>query len=172
EYRRGQQRPGTMLSPATGLVDAVRPDSEAARRFSVMVDGLLSDAPRFQLYRDEINQAFADWRDSGVALNPLIDRAPALEEVRPLAKDLSDIGVLGLEAISYLKLDTAPTSEWRDLKLVRLDDAAKPKAALEIMVIPSVRKLIIAAAELPQLKSMTPGDWNKRVATLANPPKK
>jgi hexosaminidase len=172
EYRRYQQRPQTMLSPLTGLVDTTPPDSESARRFGLMVEGLLSDAPRFQLYREEINQAFANWRDSGVALSPLIDRSPALEEVRPLAKDLSDIGITGLEAISYLKLGTAATSEWRDAKLARLDDAAKPKAALEIMIIPGIRKLVIAAAELPQLKSMTAGDWNKRVATMANPPKK
>jgi hypothetical protein len=31
--------------------------------------------------------------------------------------------------------------------LSKLDEAAKPKAALELVVIPSVRKLIIAAAE-------------------------
>src|SRR5205823_2171338 len=48
EYRRYEVRPQTMLSPLTGLVDASRPDSDEARRFAALVDGLLSDAPRFQ----------------------------------------------------------------------------------------------------------------------------
>ena len=43
-----------MLSPLTGLVDAARPDSEAARQFAEMVDGFLADAPRLRLYRSEI----------------------------------------------------------------------------------------------------------------------
>jgi hexosaminidase len=172
EYRRYQLRPQTMLSPLTGLVDAVPPDSEAARRFNLMVDGLLSDAPRFQLYREELNKALADWHDSSLALEPIINRAPALEEARQLARNLSDIGDAGLEAISYLKLGTAPTPLWRDAQLAKLDEAAKPKAALEFVVIPGVRKLVIAATELPQLKSMATGDWNRRVTTLASPPKK
>jgi len=37
-------------------------------------------------------------------------------------------------------------------------------------VLISVRKLVIAAGELPQLRSMTPAEWNKRVTTLASPP--
>lgn len=169
EYHRGQQRPGTMLSPATGLVDAVRPDSDAARRFAMMVDGLLLDAPRFQLYRENIRATLTQWRDAGLALDPQIDRSPALGEARPLAKDLSEIGVAGLEAMSYLAAGTAPTPEWRDAKLARLDEAAKPKAALEFVTIRSVKELVIAAFELPQLKSTEPAEWKKRVTTLASP---
>ena len=172
QYRRYRMRPQTMLSPLTGLVDATSPDSPAAREFEFMVDGLLSDAPRFQLYREEINRALANWQDSSVALEPMINRAPAIEEARPLARNLSDVAIAGLEALSYLKLATTPTTEWREAQLAKLDEAAKPKAALEFVVIPSVRKLVIAAAEQPQLSSTPVADWNKRVNTLASPPKK
>ena len=147
EYRRYQMRPQTMLSPLTGLVDAARPDSEAARQFAAMVEGLLSDAPRFQLYRSDIRDSFKIWRDAGIALDPMIDRAPGLQEARPLAKNLADVSAAGLEAINYLSTGTAAPAQWRDLQLSKLDEAAKPKAALELVVVPSVRKLIIAAAE-------------------------
>jgi hexosaminidase len=169
EYRRGEMRPATMLSPLTGLVDAARPDSDAARRFAAKVDDLLSDAPRFQLFRESILMTLTEWRDAGLALDPVIDQSPALHEARPLARDLSEIGVAGLEAMSYLSTGVAPTSEWRDARLARLDEAAKPKAALEFAIIHSVRQLVIAAAELPQLKSTTPAEWKKRVTTLASP---
>ncbi len=172
EYRRYQMRPQTMLSPLTGAVDAATPDSDAARRFAGMVDVFLADAPRFLLYRAEITKMLGDWQASGVALEPLIDRSPALKEIKPLARNLSEIGNTGLEAISYLRLDSTPTAAWRETNLARLDEATKPHGALEFVVIPSLRKLVFAAAELPQLKSMTAAEWNKHVTTLASPPKK
>ena len=171
EYRRYQMRPQTMLSPLTGVVDAARPDSEAARRFASAVDGLLSDAPRFELYRQEISNTLTQWSDSSLALNPIIDRAPALEEVRPLAKDLGELGRSGREALAYLVSGTPPPTQWRETNLARIDEAAKPKAALEFVVITSLRKLVVAAAELPKLQSTTASEWQKNVNKLANPAK-
>ena len=99
----------------------------------------------------------------------MIDRSPALQEARPLVNDLSAIAVAGLEAISHLSAGDAPTTEWRDAQLAKLDEASKPKAALEFVVIISLRRLVIAAAELPQLRSTTPAEWKKRVTTMASP---
>jgi hexosaminidase len=171
EYRRYQMRPQTMLSPLTGAVDATTPDSEAARRFSWMVEQFLADAPRFQLYRAELAAALADWQTSGASLDPVIDRSPALKEIKPLAKNLSDLGETGMEALSYLKLGTPPPSEWRDASFAKLDEAAKPYGALEFVVIPSVRQLVIAAAELPQLRKMTQVEWREHIKKLATPGK-
>ena len=147
EYRRYDQRPQTMLSPLTGVVDATTPDSEAARRFAWMVDGFLADAPRFQLYRAEISQTLADWQTSGATLEPLIDRSPSLKEVKPLAMNLSVLGETGLEAMSYLKLGLASTPDWRTAAQLKMDEAAKPYGALEFVVVPSVRKLILATGK-------------------------
>jgi hexosaminidase len=170
EYRRYQMRPQTMLSPLTGLVDTARPDSAMARQFAANVDAFLSDAPRFSLYRPDLERMLVEWQTAGRALGPMIDRSPALQEARPLANNLSAIAEAGLEAMSYLSAGNSPTTEWRTAQLARLDEAAKPKAALEFVVITSVRKLVIAAAELPQLNSTTPAEWKKRVNTMASPP--
>jgi hexosaminidase len=172
EYRRYQMRPQTMLSPLTGLIDAARPDSETARQFVSNVDAFLSDAPRFALYRPNIIAALVEWRSAGLALGPLIDHSPALQEARPLAGNLSDIAEAGLEAMFQLAAGDAATTEWRDAQLAKLDDAAKPKAALEFVIIASVRELVIAAAELPQLKTSTPAEWQKRIKIQAMPAKK
>ena len=169
QYRRYQMRPQTMLSPLTGLVDAARPDSETARDFNSNVDAFLSDAPRFALYRSKLERALAEWQMASRTLGPMIDQSPALQEARPLANDLSAIAESGLEALSYLSSGNTPTTEWRQTQLAKLDEAAKPKAALEFVVLTSVRKLVIAAGELAQLRSMTPAEWNKRVTTLAGP---
>jgi hexosaminidase len=172
EYRRYQVRPQTMLSPLTGLVDAARPDSDEARRFAALVDGLLSDAPRFQADAQEIRETLDGWHRAGPELEALVDASPALDEARPLAADISRIGATGLEALSYLTKNVAPGDEWRAASLAALDEAAKPKAAVEFAVIQSVRQLVVAAAELPALKQTAPGEWKARVKTLAAPPAK
>ena len=171
EYRRYQQRPQTMLSPLTGLVDAARPDSAAARSFSRRVDLLLSDAPRFALHFSTLRDTLTAWRDAEPALEVLFDRSPALAEARPLARDLGSAGEIGLEALSYLSQGVAPSAEWRDSRLASLAEAAKPKAALEFPFLPALRELVVAAYERPQLGGSTPAEWRARVRELAGPPK-
>ena len=155
EYRRYQTRPQTMLSPLTGVVDATTPDSEAARNFAGMVKEFLGDVPRFQLYRAELSQTLSAWQTAGAALEPVSDRAPALKEIKPLSKNLSVLGGLGLESMSYLKLGMPPPKEWRDVSIAKLDEAAKPYGAVEFAVIQSVKQLIVATAELTQRKTVT-----------------
>jgi len=150
EYRRYQMRPQTMLSPLTGVVDAATPDAEGARKFAWMVKEFLDDAPRYQLYRAELTAMLAEWQAAGAALGPIIDRSPALKEIKPLTKGLSDLGEVGSEALSYLKLGAPPVREWREASVLKLDEAAKPYAALEFMVVPSVKQLVLAAADLGQ----------------------
>ena len=163
EYRRYQQRPQTMLSPLTGVVDATTPDSEAARKFTWMLEAFLADAPRFQLYRSELGQMLSDWQTSGATLEPIIDRSPSLKEVKPLAANLSVLGETGLEALSYLKQGVPPPQEWRTASLLKMDEATKPYGALEFVVIPSMRQLIVAAAEYQRLHTMSATEWNQHV---------
>jgi hexosaminidase len=171
EYRRYQQRPQTMLSPLTGLIDAARPDSDAARRFAAAVDGLLSDAPRFEARSQQVMNTLTQWRNAGPELEAMIDSSPALHEARPLARDLDELATTGLEALSYISRGIAPAPEWRNARLAALDQAAIPKGGLEFPALPSVRQLVIAASELHQLKQMTPAAWKALVKTLAAAPK-
>jgi hexosaminidase len=172
EYRRYDQRPQTMLSPLTGLVDAARPDSSSARGFTRRVNLLLSDAPRLALHFSTLRDTLTSWRDAGPVLETLIDRSPALAEARPLARDLSAAGAIGLEALSYLQQGVAPTDEWRDARLAALAEIEKPKAALEFPFIGALRELVHAAHEQPALRQTTPAEWRARVKALAAPPAK
>ena len=148
EYRRYEMRAQTMLSPLTGAVDAATPDSEVAREFTWMVKEFLNDGPRYQLYRPELSDLLADWQTSGASLGPVIDRSPALKEIKPLAENLSQLGATGLEAISYLKLGMPPPRSWRESSLAKVEEAAKPYGALEFVIVSGVRQLVNAAAEL------------------------
>ena len=90
----------------------------------------------------------AAWQTAGASLGPVIDRSPALKEVKPLAHTLSQLGATGLEAISYLKLGMPPPRDWREQSLAKVEEAAKPYGALEFVVIAGVKQLVNAAAEV------------------------
>jgi hexosaminidase len=166
-YARAQAHPATMLAPLTRLIDAATPDSRAAREFAALVDGLLSDAPLFRRNRDRIKAVLTEWRDVYPGLEVTIDQSPILREAEQLPRDLSDIGVAGSEALSYLTADMPPPAEWRSVKLAMLEQASKPKAEVEFAVIDPIRKLIILVAEMPQLKGIPVSQWKQRVLTLA-----
>jgi len=167
EYRRGELRPATMLTPLTGLVDAARPDSAAARQFIKVVDGFLLDAPRFQLNASFLRLTLNDWREAEPTLNVVLDRSPALREAKPLGSDLGNLGTVGLEALSYVVRRVAPPAGWREAKLAILQETAKPKAALEFPVVQSVRKLVIAADEINSLSTLSTSEWKKRVDEMS-----
>jgi hexosaminidase len=168
EYRRGEQRPSTMLSPLTGFVDAAKPDSESGRRLRKSVDEFLSDAPRFQLHAMDLEKTFKEWRDSQLGLAALIDRSSALHEVKPLVSDVRNLSDAGLEALNFITSGQTPPPEWSQTKSTLLIEAAKPKGAVELVVVMSVQQLVTAATELSQLKTMSSAEWKKHVSALVS----
>jgi len=152
EYRRYQVRPQTMLSPLSGLVDAAQADAPGARRFNKMIDEMLADKD-FAAYSTKIRQTFTEWREAGTELEPIIANSPALAETKPLAADLEKLGEIGQEAFFYLEKNAEPTAEWRDKQLSALAQIAKSKAALEFAVLSGVKKLVVAASEMPNRKT-------------------
>ncbi|MEZ5426966.1 MAG: family 20 glycosylhydrolase [Pyrinomonadaceae bacterium] len=143
-YRRYQQRPQTMLDPLTGLIDAAGADAPGARKFNRTVAEMLSGG-NISADGEMLRMTFIDWRDAGTELGPVIEGAPALREAGQLAVDLRNLGEIGLEAVSYLEKGVRPSAEWRDAKLKTLEEIAKPKAALEFVVIENMKKLVEAA---------------------------
>ena len=97
-------------------------------------------------------QVFRTYVDSNIsvvdAYHVLACQRIGVKEIKPLAQSLSQLGDIGLEAVSYLKLGMPPPREWRDATLVKVDEATKPYGALEFVVIPSVKQLVNAAAEI------------------------
>ncbi|HWT03023.1 MAG TPA: family 20 glycosylhydrolase [Pyrinomonadaceae bacterium] len=161
----------TQQTPLTRIVDVAGPDSRPAREFALMADGLLADAPRFQVHREGIQGLLEEWRRVHPAIYVMADASPVMRDAEPLARDLSELSGAGLEALAYLSSGAAPPAEWRTEKLALIERVAATKREVEFPIIPTVRQLVTAAAELPQLNTMTPADWKTHVVGLANPKK-
>jgi hexosaminidase len=146
EYRRYQQRPQTMLSPLTGLIDAAQPDAAGARRFNKAVTELLAGKEALA-NTEKIRQMLNDWRAAETELQKVMENSPALAEARQFSTDFQALNQIAREAFDALEKKSVQSAQWRDAKFKMLDEIAKPKAALEFAVVESVKKLVTAAAE-------------------------
>lgn len=146
EYRRYQQRPQTMLSPLTGLIDAAQPDAPGARKFNKAVADMLAGKD-VAANRETIRRILNEWSAAEADLQPTMENSPALAEARQLAADFRALNKIAREAFNALEKNSVQTTEWRDAQNKMLDDIAKPKAALEFVVVESVRKMVAAASE-------------------------
>jgi hexosaminidase len=146
EYRRYQQRPQSMLSPLTGLIDASQPDAAGARKFNKAVTEMLAgkDVPANM---EKIRRMLNDWRGAETELQKVMETSPALAEAKQLSADFQALNQIAREAFDALEKKSARTAEWRGAKNKMLDEIAKPKAALEIVIVESVRKMVAAASE-------------------------
>lgn len=143
EYRRYQVRPQTMLSPLTGLIDAAQPDAPAALKFNRAVERFAT-GDRSALA--ELRTMVEGWQRHEDAIASVIAASPALAEAKQLPKDFRDLNRIALEALSAVADGKTLSAEWQAAKSAELDAIAKPKAAVEFMTIPGIRKLVATAA--------------------------
>jgi len=170
-YARGQVREYRSDTPLDRLVDAARPESETARRFRRQVDFYRKNGPD-PAQAGELRSALARWRDNHAALEPILGRSPRAAEARVHSRDLSAVGRRGLEALDHLAAGRSAPAAWGEEARSELDVARRPSASeLELAVLPGVRKLVLAAAQLDQLKAMGAAAWNAQLDEQLLPPR-
>ena len=130
-YARGDARQYTSFTPLNRLVDAARPESDAARNFAGLVGHLGAD-------RQQIRKQLILWRDNQAVLLPIMQRSALLQEALPLAQDVSALATAGLEALDFIDAGKPAPEPWVSDQITLLDRAAKPRAELLIMIVPSV----------------------------------
>jgi len=197
-YRRGALQKATQFTPLTRLADIAQPDSERARNFAGAVDRFLYPTSFFNgIGYDPVGSDLNSWKKYAAGVNQtlfhkpppptkpearsdkdqpididlqLYIRSPLLnEETAPLTKDMEDVCDIGLEAYGFLQTNKKPGEEWRNAKLARLIEAAKPKAAVELMIVQPVLELVIAAAEPEKHRTLSAEEWKKYVRSLMAP---
>ena len=146
DYKREElaATPATALDPLNRLVDAARPESQTARQFGLMIDGLLAGKATPET-KAKIRSLLMLWRENQVQLQPVAQNAFLMKEVISLSQDLSAVAAAGLQAMDYLEnKQTAPES-WKNTQIAIIQQAEKPKAQLLLMVAPSIEKLVEAS---------------------------
>jgi hexosaminidase len=128
--------PYTQETPLNRLVDAARPESAEARRFSGLIDASAWA---------EVRQALTAWKDNQQTLAPLL-QSSILRELVPVSADLTQVASLGLEALDYVAKHQKPAAAWTASANQTLVEAKKPKAEVIIAIVDPVTRLVELAS--------------------------
>jgi hexosaminidase len=144
DYTRGElaPAPATSATPLNRVVDAVPPESAAARRFDVLVDAFLADGCRDGDARSRLRAELRLWRDNDAELEPLAQRSFLVKEVAPMSQELAQIAAAGLAALDLIAKGGAADAAWKAQQLAIIEQAKKPSAQLLLMPATPVQKLV------------------------------
>lgn len=162
EYRRGTLGSYRTYTPLDRIADAARPESETARVFRRDVDRLIL-SPAGARDDASLRARLMAWRDNHAVLDPIASQSPRLAEARWLSRDLSAIATIGLQALDALASGRQAPEAWSAQSKDALDRAARPRAAVELRVLPGIRKLALAAGQIDAAKTLSPEEWNRRL---------
>ena len=138
--------PWDFRAPLNHMIDAVSPESDAARHFRDQVQAYIQSGYKDQAAEAQVRTLLTTWRDNDMKLHPLLQRSFLLLEVTPLSQDLSALGAAGLQALDYLDKSEPVPESWRAQQLALIERARTPRADLLLMVVAPVQQLIEANA--------------------------
>lgn len=133
----------TSRTPLNRLVDAVVPDSEIARDFTLAVERYLDDSSDEDLHT-LLTTRLGIWRANHDALIPYIRHSPLLAEVEPISAMLSQIAEVGLRSLQAIRSGLPISQSDREGDLVLLEAASLASAELELTIVPAIRSLLRA----------------------------
>jgi len=135
----------TSLTPLNRAIDAARPESLTARRFSMLVDSIISGQLKSPT-EDEVRAMLTEWKGNDDKLRPLAEKSSLVQEIAPLSQNLSALAAAGLQALDYLDRGEKAPTDWRDEQLAVAQQAIQPKAQLLLMVASPMQRLIQRSA--------------------------
>jgi hexosaminidase len=141
EYDRETTQVYDVTAPLNHLVDAVPPESEAARQVNALAVRAVQDPS----VRPVLRSWFLRWRDNDARIQPYLAASALRQPLVPLSHSLSELGVLGLTALDNLEAGKPVSAESRKEQLAQVQATAAHHAEMLLVVTPAVRVLIVAA---------------------------
>jgi hexosaminidase len=146
DYTREQAVEPTSATPLNRLVDAVPPESDAARRFSDLADQFITGGCHEVESEARLRVQLSLWRDNDAKLQSLAQRSFLVKEGAQMSQDLSALGTAGLAALDFIAKGGGAPDDWKAQQLAAIQQIQKQKAQLLLMPAPAIQKLIEAAA--------------------------
>ena len=131
----------TTQTPLNALVDALPPDPPSRHDFGDLVSTFLADPVANSGEAAALTATFRSWT-SPSELMELMTSSPQLAAALPRAQQLTELGTMGLEAVTYLSSGVPAPPGWRAAKLAFLDNAEKPVALTRFTVLKAMRDLV------------------------------
>jgi len=144
-YEREELRHYDATSALNRLVDAVPPESEAARKFGEAAKAV-ADGGASAEERREVRHWLVLWRENDAKLEPQLGKSELTVELAPVSQTLAQVATFGLEALEDLENHRVLDAGIAQRELAILKQAEKPQAVLRDMVVAPVEVLVQAAS--------------------------
>ncbi len=171
-HRRYQGQHTNGYTSLDRLVDAVVADPPSRQEIAGDVDALVGDhppvlsaggktpdtsgdvpqgtVPSSTEALSDLRQRFLIWQSTAPAMLELTAETPRLNDIGIVAEELDQLGAVGMEALTYLEARTPAPQEWVDRAQAVVGQAEKGGALVQFTFLPSMQKLVAAAAAQPQ----------------------
>ena len=134
----------TIYSPFNLLVDAIPPESDAAREFREAVDAYLA-GPKNVQSAGELRKTLNLWATNAMLVRTMLEENSLLNEDLVLAEGTGVLCKAGLEALAYIERSAKPASGWKARAMQAVQEAGKRHANMRNLMEPGVEKLVQAA---------------------------
>ena len=147
DYNRWEESKGPIdfHAPLNRLIDAVYPESDAARQFAALVQAFVASGFKDRAAETQIRARVTTWRDNDARLHPLLEQSSLLADAGPLSEDLSAVGAIGVQVLDYIDKGQSAPEAWATQQTAVIEQAKKPRAGLLLMVAASVGQLVDAS---------------------------
>jgi len=140
--------PPTNLTPLNRLVDAVYPESDVSRRFSLLVDQFAASSCKDPAVAAEIRAQLAEWATIDDRLQALAQRSHLVKETAPASGALSHSAKIALDALDAIGKGAPLSDDQRKAQTSSLNalEQQAHKSQLTMPELPAFQKLIEAAS--------------------------
>ena len=140
--------PPTSVSPLNRLVDAVYPESDDSRRFSLMVDSFVGSSCEDQALAAEVRTRLTEWMAVDDRLRALAQRSLLVKEAAPASAALSQAAKIAMNALDSIQKGAPLSSDQKKLQLDSLSalEQQAHKSQLTLPELPAFQKLVEAAS--------------------------
>jgi len=136
----------TTETPLNRMVDAARPESESVRALALAAARVAADPAAATADVATLRAQFTRWASNDRDFQPLAEANSLLEELRPISRDLSSVGLLGLRLLDLVVQGQAAPPDWLAAQDAELKRMLEPDADLRLAAVRPVRILFDRAA--------------------------
>jgi len=136
----------TTETPFNRMVDAARPESESVRALELAAARVAADPAAAKTDVMALRAQFTRWAANDADFQPLAEANSLLEELKPISRDLSSVGLLGLHLLDIVVPGQSAQPDWLAAQDAELKRMWQPDADLRLAAVRPVRILLDRAA--------------------------
>ncbi|MFY9726516.1 MAG: family 20 glycosylhydrolase [Bryobacteraceae bacterium] len=141
-----QAHRNTTQTPLNRMVDAARPESESVRALELAAARVAANPAAAVADVVTLRAQFTRWATNDRDFQPLAEANSLLEELKPISRDLSYVGLLGLRLLDVVGAGQPAPSDWLATQDAELKRMLEPDADLRLAAVRPVKILLDAAA--------------------------